>query len=283
MNFTCERCGRECSAGQMVSINGEMICSSCNYSPHDSYNTPVKKQYNINNISIILIDHGFKEYISKKEINIWRIFDLLITNNTKNTLEWITLGVIIQNFKQNVSYSSYIRDGNTQYSKHKYKTICTYRSDLNIDTAIQPSMSARRENCRLMYGKPEQFYGLELYNIWGKFTNGQTFNYLVHKEKMDFDQNRCNSKDIKEGNCFVTTAAFGDQGHPMVVEFRNFRDNRLVHYNFGRRFIQWYNTNGPVLANFIENCPAMRCVARLLLQPLAICIRAFHLSDKKHD
>lgn len=52
------------------------------------------------------------------------------------------------------------------------------------------------------------------------------------------------------GSCFVATAAYGDPGHPDVVALRAFRDNHLVRYAAGRRFIRFYWVVGPRMARF---------------------------------
>lgn len=52
------------------------------------------------------------------------------------------------------------------------------------------------------------------------------------------------------GSCFVATAAYGDPGHPDVVALRAFRDNHLVRYAVGRRFIRFYWVVGPRMARF---------------------------------
>jgi len=71
------------------------------------------------------------------------------------------------------------------------------------------------------------------------------------------------------GSCAVTTAAFGDAQHPMVVKFRKLRDEVLVNYKAGRAFIGWYNINGPKIAKHIEDHPRRMKACRAVLIPLA--------------
>ncbi len=76
-------------------------------------------------------------------------------------------------------------------------------------------------------------------------------------------------------SCFVTTAAYGDAGHPMVESFRCLRDEVLINHKAGRSFIDWYNRKGPELAAMIEHRPLLRAVTRMLLTPLAKVVLAF--------
>eukprot|EP00825_Cyclidium_porcatum_P013206 TRINITY_DN16953_c0_g1_i2.p1 TRINITY_DN16953_c0_g1~~TRINITY_DN16953_c0_g1_i2.p1 ORF type:complete len:201 (+),score=-3.01 TRINITY_DN16953_c0_g1_i2:191-793(+) len=74
--------------------------------------------------------------------------------------------------------------------------------------------------------------------------------------------------------CFVTTAAYGDDNHPMVMTFRSMRDEVLVNHKTGRIFINWYNREGPELADMIVDRPLLRAGARVVLTPLALTIKA---------
>lgn len=70
-------------------------------------------------------------------------------------------------------------------------------------------------------------------------------------------------------NCFVATAAYGQEDHPTVMLLREFRDRFLQKCYFGRCFIRAYYKVGPVLADMIRNRPWACFSARVLLSPVA--------------
>lgn len=269
MATRCAKCGKEVAA-EKVNINFEdqFICDKCN---NFLRNTP--KKYHFRNIEITLGDLGLQEEIAKKGNFLSRTFTLRITNKHNLPIEWISVDLIIQSSERKTSGSSRIVNGNTQYRESEFDLITTQKVNYLFEDAISPqgtSYYIYRISCRLPF---EQYRELDLYEMRGKFLNGETFSHrLYYKEKMDFDANGYHYRESSQ-SCFVTTAAFGDSNHPMVVEFRNFRDNRLSHTAFGRKFIQWYNLNGPTAAQFIKNRPAMKFITRLILWPLAMFIR----------
>jgi len=69
--------------------------------------------------------------------------------------------------------------------------------------------------------------------------------------------------------CFVATAAFGREDHPVVVTLREFRDRCLRNWSMGRSFIKVYNQIGPYLANAVMNRPWACIMAQFLLFPIA--------------
>ena len=60
----------------------------------------------------------------------------------------------------------------------------------------------------------------------------------------------------------------------MVESFRSLRDDVLVNYKSGRKFIDWYDCNGPSLASIIKQRPLLCTAARAILTPLAIVVNA---------
>lgn len=68
-------------------------------------------------------------------------------------------------------------------------------------------------------------------------------------------------------NCFVATAAYGNQFHPMVIILKQFRDEYLATWAGGRAFIRFYYREGPSLASMIQDRPWARTLARGLLLP----------------
>jgi hypothetical protein len=66
--------------------------------------------------------------------------------------------------------------------------------------------------------------------------------------------------------CFVATASYMDPAHPDVVFLRSFRDNFLVNYKVGVKFINWYWIYGPKLAAFVSKRELIRKFSKFCLQ-----------------
>ena len=69
--------------------------------------------------------------------------------------------------------------------------------------------------------------------------------------------------------CFVTTAAYGDADHPVVIVLRQFRDRFLLPTEPGRALVRCYYEIGPSLAAAIEDWPLACLIVRLLVTPVA--------------
>jgi len=69
--------------------------------------------------------------------------------------------------------------------------------------------------------------------------------------------------------CFVTTAAYGDADHPVVIVLRQFRDRFLLPTEPGKALVRYYYEVGPSLAAAIEDRPLACMLVRLLVMPLA--------------
>lgn len=74
--------------------------------------------------------------------------------------------------------------------------------------------------------------------------------------------------------CFVATAVFGDYDHPIVKDFRYFRDNYLNKYSSGKQFIKIYYTYGPILARLAyKNILIANLLRYLILKPIHFIIK----------
>lgn len=58
--------------------------------------------------------------------------------------------------------------------------------------------------------------------------------------------------------CFVITATMGDEKHPIVHEFRTFRDEKLLTNKLGRAFVEFYYIVGPFAATIISKSELLR-------------------------
>lgn len=73
------------------------------------------------------------------------------------------------------------------------------------------------------------------------------------------------------GACFVATVAFGPDA-PELDVLRGFRDDVLAERAWGRRFIEWYYREGPVLAHAVSQRPLVRSATRLGLRAVTAAI-----------
>jgi hypothetical protein len=70
-------------------------------------------------------------------------------------------------------------------------------------------------------------------------------------------------------DCFIITAALGNPLHPIVVDFRIYRDKILTRSIFGRFFIKLYYKVGPILAKPINQHKFLRIIVRcFFVEPL---------------
>lgn len=70
------------------------------------------------------------------------------------------------------------------------------------------------------------------------------------------------------GGCFIATAAFGSVLEPQVALLREFRDSYLLTNGAGRKFVDYYYTYSPPLAEFISQSEVLKFMVRTALLPL---------------
>lgn len=106
------------------------------------------------------------------------------------------------------------------------------------------------------------------YNSYLPHKGDVYFAILVEQVKgeMDTSDNVAAKKVIfKKEGCFVATVVYGSYDHPDVLVLRQFRDDILQHYAWGRCFISWYYENGPSWADSIRHHPFVADCIRFLL------------------
>lgn len=62
----------------------------------------------------------------------------------------------------------------------------------------------------------------------------------------------------KPAACFIATASLGSTHHPVLRVLRIFRNDVLLQFNAGRRFVHSYSEWGPRAANFVKKHPTGR-------------------------
>jgi hypothetical protein len=72
-----------------------------------------------------------------------------------------------------------------------------------------------------------------------------------------------------DSRCFVATAVTGDVNHPIVKNFRAFRDDYLLKYNIGNKIVSNYYKFSPPFANLISKSKTARFVIlNLIIKPI---------------
>ena len=72
----------------------------------------------------------------------------------------------------------------------------------------------------------------------------------------------------KNVNCFIATAAFGSPLHPLVEDFRQFRDQFLIPHKWGRQFVNWYYGWSPDAAHWLRHHDWSKTAVRAALIPV---------------
>lgn len=90
----------------------------------------------------------------------------------------------------------------------------------------------------------------------------------------DIVRNFLRESKAVSGRCFVASSAFADENHPVVEELRNFRDRKLIHSDYGLRFVMFYLQRSPRWAKWLDAHPQFKPFTRLGLRALA------HLTKK---
>ena len=75
---------------------------------------------------------------------------------------------------------------------------------------------------------------------------------------------------LKESNCFIAGASFQDENAKPVLMLRKFRDHVLAKTKWGRQFIGFYYTEGPIAAKWLNNHPGFRLITLSLLIPVQV-------------
>ena len=74
--------------------------------------------------------------------------------------------------------------------------------------------------------------------------------------------------------CFIATAAFGSKFEPAVVLLRHFRDQFLLTNPLGQKFVHFYYTVSPPIAQYIADSEALKFIVKLVLTPIVAVVFA---------
>ena len=83
----------------------------------------------------------------------------------------------------------------------------------------------------------------------------------------------------RNDGCYIATMAYQDINHPKVQVFRMFRDNTLVNYEAGRRFISFYYAHSPSWVKVLKGKKRINYVIRKLLDGMVYFICRLYKID----
>ncbi len=69
-------------------------------------------------------------------------------------------------------------------------------------------------------------------------------------------------------HCFIATAAFGSPIEPVVKTLRQFRDQFLLPYHWGRQFVRFYYKHSPYYAVYVQDFPIIKHLTQAALIPV---------------
>ena len=84
----------------------------------------------------------------------------------------------------------------------------------------------------------------------------------------DFPEPLAPLPNLPNRGCFIATAAYGNYSASHVQALREFRDRYLITNAPGRAFVRWYYTYGATGAQFLNEHPGWKPVARAALLPV---------------
>lgn len=72
---------------------------------------------------------------------------------------------------------------------------------------------------------------------------------------------------FENSRCFIATAAYGSPLAPKLDQLRNFRDQILLKYSWGKKFVSFYYEHSPKYAAMLMDSPILQKTVQVLLWP----------------
>jgi|GEM_PF-1654094 hypothetical protein len=104
------------------------------------------------------------------------------------------------------------------------------------------------------------------------YTSLLPFKYHI-QEKIRKRNSNYNNNSSSNQSCYIATLAYQDINHPKVEIFRQFRDNTLVNYSFGRFFIEKYYKYSPKIVEFLRPFTLINYFIRKILDIIILFIK----------
>jgi hypothetical protein len=96
---------------------------------------------------------------------------------------------------------------------------------------------------------------------------GEVLESPPSNEATEFPETLVAHPRLPDEGCFIATAAFGYYDAPEVQALRDVRDRYLLTHASGRLFVDWYYSNSPAAAHWLNQHPGLKPVVRGLLLP----------------
>ena len=112
--------------------------------------------------------------------------------------------------------------------------------------------------------------GTVLYTTTGNLNNIQLGGILYALGEIP----NSGAKSLGKSGCFIATATMGDYDHPVVIQLSQFRDQYLTKYNWGNKFIKYYNILSPYPAKIISKNNLLKKVSYfIIVKPLFFVVK----------
>ena len=129
--------------------------------------------------------------------------------------------------------------------------------DVNLLIAhFQGSVSGKSlvEECEMAF---KQLNSIEMEADTRKWFDTQKQYFELYQQKI-----------TPKSGCYIATMAYGDYNHPQVILLRNFRDNSLAKFYWGREFIRFYYWLSPKIVERCKNNSFIVQTSRKILDNL---------------
>jgi hypothetical protein len=208
-------------------------------------------------------------------------YEVVVENYGEAPTKWVTVVVCEEyiEIEHGTRGSSYIRDGNTQYTSTKYTTTNTHRYSYvhKMGKSIPPKKRYRevvnRNWDRVLFDEKKRISKPYVHSIMGEDTKGKKFHY-VYDNETNFVNGQWFDTKTATSSCVVATCIYKGENEPEVVYLRHLRDAYLSKTKLGRRFIAAYYRNGNELVAFFEKSYLLRVTAKTILSGFLALSRA---------
>jgi len=119
----------------------------------------------------------------------------------------------------------------------------------------------------------------DLYDSFGLGGDNDGSKYSLwdgYKAIVESDEAIQNMESSSSSECFIATAAYGTPFDPKIDVLRNWRDESLRHFTFGRLFIRFYYFASPPIANIVAKSELLRWFVRRLISPAIFLLKPRH-------
>lgn len=216
------------------------------------------------------------EDIRKRYVN-------FILNTFEKDVEWVNFEVFYRVDSKRTSHTSVIVDGSSRGSTFTYlvETYTRYKwkhGPISASTKQNAPSGIVNFEREWVYNNSffeNEFKYISLLSVSGQYCDGQKFAFF-HPAASEFKGRKEFSIEnlISQNSCFVATAAFDDQAHPVVQSLRDFRDKSLTRSKIGLCIVKVYYLLGPSAARVLNDNSWAKPAVRAMLAAFAALIRS---------